>query len=453
MTYLKSSIRNSPLFFFLEMGDRVFAKDQTRDRMGSKELPEDNFEEELRRIVAGKKNEARVMESAKNVKECLESSDIGDVFLKLSSALNVASVIAPFTPLSQLVNTFHVLSKVFQKIGDTFHSHANSTELDKTYTELQRHQDTEVRSDAIGLENALFNKNAYLNELNEHTSKNTINDLENNIPVDRIVTFLGKLQGKIQELIQSQSVSLARRATVYINLYFRLSILHKLILWRVFCVKRKCGYDQTSTRGVLAMITESQRTDTEMLFTVCDANVQRFLFLTVFHPTEIEYFLNFLRIYKYKIPSIGQEEDFNSKTHAIRFKKSPEVKLEMSSWYGGRILATRRNSDACKFKFEPVKGRNLDNIFYLKSMHWSEYYVFMGNDGTCQSVKKQPNTEGQWKLVRLENELGPPQYVISTLKWPGRFLYLESILGIESIKSTNDPKKAMARGLWEILDL
>ena len=418
--------------------------------MGSMELPEAYLEEKLRRILAGKTNEARIMKSAEEVKECLESYDIGDGFLRLSSALNFTSVIAHLTPLSQLVNTFNVRSKVFQNISDGFNSQAHSIEQNKPYTDLQ---DKEVRSDAIGLEKALLEKNAYLNKLNKGTSGNTINTLENNIPVDGIVIFLGKLQCKIQELIQSQSVPLARLAAVYVNLFFRLSILHKFVLWRVFCVKRKYGYDETSTRGVLAMITESHRTDTEMLITVLDANVQRAVFQTVFHPTENDDFLHFLRIYEYEIPSIGQNSYFCRQTHVILSKISPEIKLEMSSRYDGRILATRRNSNACKFKFEPVEGRNLDNIFYWKSMHWKEYYVFMCNDGTCQSVKNQPNTEGQWKLVKLENELGPPQYVISTLKWPGRFLYLESILGIESIKSTNDPKKVMARALWEILDL
>lgn len=78
----------------------------------------------------------------------------------------------------------------------------------------------------------------------------------------------------------------------------------------------------------------------------------------------------------------------------------------------------------------------------------------MCKNGTCQSTTNTPGSEGEWKVVRLENDeqLTRPRYLLSTIKWPGRFVYMESTLGIVSIKSTHDIKKVIDKGLWNIIN-
>ena len=420
------------------------------------DLHRECLEEELKKIFMKKESLESVRISAREMKKCIESletsksMDYGEVCHKLAKVLNILSMIIPSIPLFTFTLTFSCLSSVLNGLGDALRLLAKPFEQDKTYSELQKYQDSEIRSEAIGFEKAFFNNNAFLNEIEINAPESVIHNLEDKIPVNDIVRFLGKLQAKTQELILTQDVISACRATAYINLYFRLAILRKLVLWQVFCIKERSGYERSTTKGVLAMIRESQKTDLEMVRYVTEANVEKAVFLTVFHPKENENFLHFLRIEDIRIPSIGQDKDFHNQVYAITLSKSPNITLEMSSWYKGSIDGTTGTSDACRFMFEPVKGRNLDNIFYLKSKLWPEYYVFMCSDGTCESMKGKPGATGQWKLVRFENDIGPPQYVVSSLQWPGRFLYTEPSLLFDSIKSTHDLKTVKDRGLWEL---
>lgn len=423
------------------------------------ELHRESLEEELKNIFLKKENLESVRISAKEMKKCIESLetsksiDYGEVCHKLATVLNIVSMIIPSIPLFKFTLTFSCLSSVLKGIGDALQSLSKPFEQDKTYSELQGYEDSELRSEAIGFEKAFFNNNVFLNEIEMNAPESVINTLEDKIPVNDIVRFLGKLQAKTQELLLKPDVISACRAAKYVNLYFRLAILRKLVLWQVFCIKERSGYERSTTKGVLAMITESQKTDLELVRYVTEANVEKAVFLTVFHPTENENFLHFLRIQEIRIPSIGQDKDFHNQVYAITLSNSPSMTLEMSSWYKGKINGTTGTSSACLFMFEPVKGRNLDNIFYLKSIRWSEYYVLMCKSGTCYSVKGKPGTEGQWKLVRLENDIGPPQYVMSSMEWPGRFLYTESTLWGPSVKSTHDLKTVRDKGLWELRDL
>lgn len=412
-------------------------------------LPMDTVKEELKIICRSEKTLHSV---TRDITQCAEL-DAGDIFQKVSVALNVASMITPYMQIVQFPGILCVMSKVFHKLGDVIKSRTKPNEKDAIYSELQRYQDSELRSTAIGFQKALFFNNAYLNEIGMDAAESVINSLEDKISVNEIVGFLGKLHAKTQELMQTPNLTSAYRASTYVNLYFRIAILRTLILWQVFCIKQRCGYDKSSTKGVFAMISECQNSDLEMLSNVTEANIKNVFFLAIFHPTEHESFVHFLRMHGYFIPCIGQDRRFYSQVYVIRSSTSSDVILEMSSWYGGRILGTKAKTNTCEFKFEPVEERGMDNIFHLRSTYWSDHYVYMYKDGNCYSVKDKPDLEGQWKVVKLENEDGQSRFILSTLKWPGRFLYIENFLGTLSIKSTYDLPDDKSNFLWEIFNI
>lgn len=110
-------------------------------------------------------------------------------------------------------------------------------------------------------------------------------------------------------------------------------------------------------------------------------------------------------------------------------------------------------SSDCKFQLEPLKKRRVDNVFYIRSAKSPGHYVYMHDGGNCFSASHRPGPEGQWKIVQFENDKSPPQYVLSPLKWPCRFLFLKSFLGSISIAGTYSSKETKDKGLWEILDL
>lgn len=163
-----------------------------------------------------------------------------------------------------------------------------------------------------------------MNEISEETHETIVLKLEDRFPTNDTVKFLGKLKAKMYELMTQPDIPSAERAVVYINLYFRLGILRTIVLWQVFCIKLRSGYDQRSAQGVLAMINESHKLDIEVLTYVTETSFHKIVFLTIFHPTDNENFLNFLRLHKIRIPSLGQDQlNFCHRTHYIGSIKWP----------------------------------------------------------------------------------------------------------------------------------
>lgn len=381
---------------------------------------------------------------------------IGDVFLKFADAIELLTSITGINSIPVHTCTFTisfgVMSNIFKKIGTQFKSTIPQIDEDKTYSALLRFQDSELRAEAAGLEDLLFHTHAYLNEIDDQARESVVIRLEDKFPTNDSVRFLGKLKAKTYELLTTSDLQSAHRASVYVNLYFRLAILRTLVLWQVFCIKELSGFDRPSTQGVLALITESNKSDLEVLTYVTETNFQKSVFLTIFTPTECEHYLHFLRIHRIKIPTVGGGKSFCGSIRNICLSKSPDIKFKMSSLYWGRICGSdKKNSASCKFELEPVENENLNCIFYIRSTKYSDYYVYMHKEGNCFSFKGQPGPEGQWKVVQFENG-SQVQYIMSPIKWPCRFLYLKSFLGNAQlyIGGTYDLEANKDQSLWEI---
>lgn len=440
-----------------DMAERVDEVDDMEEAFKMLKLRDkafDDFVEELQKGFSDKKTLGSVLSAANELITRMNQDD-SSVFDTFANAIDLISTISSTLPVfSQYTKTFSVLSGIIKNVGFALKSNTKSQEEDTLYSELKRYQDSELLSEAVGLEDALFSIHAYMTCLSEETNMCVINSLEDKIYVNETVRFLGKLKGKTREILMNVDVLSAYRAKTYVNLFFRIAILRTLVLWQIFCIKKQSGADPTSTEGVLAIITETKKTDLEMLGYVTETHIDKAVFLTVFHPTENENFLHFLQMHSYRIPSIGQEKSFYSKKHAICLSLKPAVKFKVSSMFDGRVLGTSEAPSASEFIFEPVDDRMIDNIFFLHSKRSNKmYYIYMHKNGSCYCVKDKPKAEGQWKVVRLENKTGPPQFVLSTLMWPCRFLSLDPLLGILFIKSTYDMEKVRTNGLWDIIDL
>lgn len=409
---------------------------------------------ELRVLFVNGNTEKLAKEAVKELSD-FTGTDITYIFQKLTYVVDLLSKLTEGSAI--IPNSFNVslsaISVVFKILGTKLKSSSPPVEKDATYLALLRYQNSELKAEAVGLEDLLFTTHAYLNEIDEHAHESVVIRLEERFPTNDTVRFLGKLKAKAQELLTTSEIPSARRASVYINLYFRLAILRTMVLWQVFCIKERSGYDEASTRAVLAMINEGQKSDLEVVRYVTETSFQKVVFHTIFHPTENENFLHFLQIQQYWIPNIGQDLSFCRQTHCIRSSKKPEIKFERTSMLGGRIRGGSDMSSDCKFQLEPLKKRRVDNVFYIRSAKSPGHYVYMHDGGNCFSASHRPGPEGQWKIVQFENDKSPPQYVLSPLKWPCRFLFLKSFLGSISIAGTYSSKETKDKGLWEILDL
>lgn len=414
----------------------------------------EGLEKELQKLFAGGTPDDYVKCAAKKLTD-LTGTDVADVFQKLAYGVDILSKLTGCStvPVLSFTLSLSALSSMFKKIGSNLKSADAPVEEDSIFVALERYGDSELKAVAAGLVDLLFIKNAYFGEINEQAHENIVNSLEDKFPTNDIVKFMGKLKAKTHELLTTSDPQSARRASVYINLYFRLANLRTIVLWQVFCIKQRSNYDQLSTRGVLAMINEGQKSDMEVMRYVTETSFQKAVFHTIFQPTENENFMNFICIHRIRIPSLGHDKKFCRRKHFIRSSKLPDYRFEMMSPKTDFIGGSQNSSFACKFYLEPVRNRKLDSVFYMRSVKWSDSYVSMDKDGKCVSVSDKPGTEGQWKVVRLGNEGLLPQFLFSSIKWPCKFLFLKSCWRTFSIEGTENLKASKENCLWEILDV
>lgn len=210
----------------------------------------EGLEKELQKLFAGGTSDDYVKCAAKKLTD-LTGTDVADVFQKLAYGVDILSKLTGCStvPVLSFTLSLSALSSMFKKIGSNLKSVDAPVEEDCIFVALERYGDSELKAVAAGLVDLLFIKNAYFGEINEQAHENIVNSLEDKFPTNDIVKFMGKLKAKTHELLTTSDPQSARRASVYINLYFRLANLRTIVLWQVFCIKQRSNYDQQSTRG------------------------------------------------------------------------------------------------------------------------------------------------------------------------------------------------------------
>ena len=381
----------------------------------------------------------------------LSTIDFEDVCQKIAVGINIAALLFPSIKVFKIAFPLANLAKVFVELGKALESNNKAIEENKGHQRVQR---TDIRTEANAFEKGLVTINAHLSVLRK-APEGVTEKLDFDISDSECVNFLQKLQGKTKSLIFASDMESARKAAEYVNLYFRIAILRTVLLWQVYCIKRRTEVNRSGVQNIWEALVQSQKTDLEMLRLVTVAHFEKTMFLTVFHPNKNKNFLLFLRIQEYEIPCIAQDCRFTSQVHVIRSSNAPDVRLEMPSFHGSKcIVGTKEPTEACLCKFNPVQYRKLDNVFFITSSQGSKRYVCMSENGTCFSQKEEPGEEGQWKLVRLKDTSGgSPQFILSRLKLPCMFLCMDSIHNFSVITGTHDLEKVKACGVWDILYL
>ncbi|XP_056016302.1 uncharacterized protein LOC130053316 [Ostrea edulis] len=80
---------------------------------------------------------------------------------------------------------------------------------------------------------------------------------------------------------------------------------------------------------------------------------------------------------------------------------------------------TAPHDDYAQFRFEAVsKG---ENIFFIKSFKTKSSYIYMKPNSLLGKTSIRPREEGMFKVLRLQND----NCLISVVKYPGRFIYME----------------------------
>lgn len=390
-----------------------------------------------------------VMNSVKdaflNVKKVVDpDATVAEISINIKKVLTLGNMITNNLNASilELKATCSCLSIVLQKQQYSLKNITKLPDQRKAYSEIDD-SNSNIWSSAVSHEQSLLHTNAYLTNMEHDASRNVIDALQDTISEKDIVKFLSTLQSQATELIRKSEVESAKRACAYINLYMKIAILHSFVLWQVFCIKLRCAYDQSSTKGVLSMIESSKISSLEMVKYLTHPDINNAAFLSVFHLSQNENVLDFLQIQG--IEPLVFDERFYGHKHYIERISPPCIRLQMTS-FSFDVSGTTENTEGCDFMFESVDGRKWDNVCYIRSAHWENYYVQMNGKGSCVAVKNRPESGGEWKFISLEPDEEHPKFIISPIDSPDLFLYLNT----GHARSRKDLEKVKKKGIWKI---
>lgn len=418
-----------------------------RERRHSMDIQINETLVEMQKLFA-KEEELSVVKSAiLGIKKNIETGDKSDHVFKDLNLLKLLTMITgnSKTQEFELKATCCFLVNVFKKNQYSLQNIDKLSDQQRRYCVLTEDNDS-MWSMAVGHEESLIRTNAYLTNI-ESASETVINTLQDNISEKEVVIFLTQLNSLANQLILQPEIKSARRATAYVNLYFKIAMLHSVILWQVFCIKSRSTYDKSSTKGVYSLIERCHNCNLSMLRCITHRNVEHAVFLSVCHITDNENVLNFLQIQGIK-PFVF-DEDFYAHKHSIQWVKSPDVRLQMVP-RGYAVYGTTDITEECNFRLVSVKGREMDNVCYLRSEYWPKYYIQMYENGSIYAVQNIPEIGGKWKFVSLATNNEHPMFIIASIDWPGRFLYLESDRWY--VRGKRNIEKVKNKGIWKICE-
>ena len=411
--------------------------------------------EEMQILLGEDQAFATLKNAVLSIKFCIDTdTGMDDVYKNIQDVLRIGTIISKNlkSSITEVKATCSFLSVVLQR-EQYLLKNIKRLDDDENFSDLLH----EWKS-AVGLEESLLHSNTHLTHITEGTSKHVVDTLQNTISENEIVKFLKDLQSEAKKLIREPKIKSAMEvkvesavlATKLVNMYCKIAILHSYVLWQVFCIKQIYGHDKSTTKVVFEMIEWCRNSNSEMLRCITHPKVEHAVFLGVFHISENENVQHLLQIQDIEVPAVA-ERLYNREIH-IEWSYSPDVALHMKHLRYSIGGTTKTTSEECQFIFEPVEGREMDNIFYIRSACsvWKNWYVQMDSDGTCQTVKNKLDGGVKWKLVSLMSDPKNPSFIITSLDCPGRFMYLDSPTG--NIRGKRDLEKVKEKGLWKIRD-
>ena len=411
--------------------------------------------QEMQRLLEEDKAFATLKRAVLSITYCIDAdTGMDGIYKNIQDVLQIGTIISKNlkSSIAEVKATCSFLSIVLQK-DQYLLKNIKRLDNDINYSELHHKWKSAIR-----LEESLLHSNTYLAHITEGTSKHLVDTLQNLISENEIVKFLEDLQSSVKTLILEskikftleEKVKSAVLATQLVNLYSKIAILHSYVLWQVFCIKQRYGNDKSTTEGVYEMIDWSHKSSLDMLTCLMYPEVENAVFLGVFHISENENVEHLLQIQDIEFPAVAGR--LCNKEIYIQWSYSPDVTLQMQKLSYGIWGSTETPTEACKFIFEPVVGREMDNIFFIRSARsgWTNWYIQIKSGGKCQTVKNKPDVGVKWKVVSLMSDPKNSNFIITSLDWPGRFLYLKSQTG--EIRGKRNLEKVKEKGLWKIRD-
>ena len=426
-------------FQHLVTGDHAESQTQikTKNEKGtSLKMMTDAMLEEMKRLLKGDEEFDTLKTAVCSITDCIEIDTKNDVYKNIQDVLRIETLIINLkTSISEVRGTCSFLSTVLQKDQYLLKKIERMKDDDKRYSTAKL---AKLWESAMQHEESLLKINKNLTQIKEDAFK-----IEVDKKVTKIDHFLKMLLSQSEQYIRVSNVEAALIATRIVNLYCRIATLYSYVLWQALCIMQECGYDTSATNK---KIDWCHKSSLGMLACLEHPQVEHAVFLGVFHISmneNVDYHLKSLGI---RTPVI--DDSFYDKIHYIQWKYCLDVELHMEI-NNHCIVGIEGDNENGAFKFEPVRGREMDNLCYIRSANpeWKDHYIQMKSDGSCCIEKNKLDKGGKWKLVQVMIH-NNPNFFITSFDYPGMFLYLESLkCKVKGEKKFDEVKE---KGLWKI---
>ena len=390
--------------------------------------------------------------AAKEIRKCNNTEPTTyDVFYNVIRLMKLAKMFAdnPEMSVLELRPACSILTKVFRENECSLGHIKKLSDQREKYFKLLDDTGKNIWTKALSYEDCLIGANFCFAKIEDH-SEDLIDRLQNTFCEKEIAFFLNTLQSEVKELLSTNEKKAACQATAYVNLCCKIAILHSFVLWQAFCIMNRSVFFQSSSKVVLAMMNRSQNSNLNMLKCITEPEIQNAVFLSFFNITENENVRHFLQIQDIET---HLNKRFYEQTYAIQWVYSPDVNLERKD-YTDSFCGSTKHID--KFQFEYVEERKFDNVCYIRNVSRPGYpYIGIGDDGSCRECRKESSTfKVKWKLISFGKNEKDRRFVLASVDWPDRFLYLSSAKGCVTCRDNRkiDPQK-VEKGLWKILEV
>ena len=372
---------------------------------------------------AGSTKAKTVATSIQGIGGAISSLTSDDPVKIVSGSLNMISAIGPLVPVGgQLIGAvFSLIGSIFGAIAGAGGQDVGSVVAREIEKALNKYDDSELKAEAAATERVYKISHAYLSTKEGDTPimEHEIAVLAANVPIYQGVAFLGKLATKVKQYTTSTDPNQVKRAMEYMQLYVTLAVLRTSILWETYAVVKgaPAANSEFTAAGIHRVIIAQDDLDKKFLEFLLEPDYPQATFFAYFNPSELPQTYTFIQ--KKGIP-LQRHDNLVYGTHHLRPEKWTNYYMFMKGNSIGNMAGTTTLDAQSRFSFKAKSY--IDNMFYIKSAKWPDWYMIMNSDakGYCRGWKGKPGTQGQWKVVQFKDG----KYMLSPRKWPNWFIYM-----------------------------
>lgn len=252
-----------------------------------------------------------------------------------------------------------------------------------------------------------------------------MNNLISNVKLDIGVKQLGNIKSRIHSLISGGKDDWVT-ALKLLKWFARISTQRHSLLYRYQTCLRAKGLGQCIVYSAQVFI-ETERKENQTFFAgfFLKPSLENVGILTIFDPSKEEEITAFLE--KLCVPVMDLKSMLHDKVFIIKPAENLSTQIGQpplsSSVRSMKMLPDVENFRA-RFRFMAIE--KAFNCFYIKS--YFDEYVYMKEDGNCKYARLHDSDDAKWQVILVNGTetSDSSQFILCTIKWPEKMVYMEN---------------------------